>query len=562
MTILTRRQMVQQSSAVLAANTLARPRRSPLSSSHNSVVSSNAASDARSAAVDPELVRSLAMRALDAAKAAGATYADVRVTRIIREYVTTAWSQEAWNDESDSEHLGFGVRALVNGYWGFAGTPYWTASEAARVATTAVAQAKFNAKGPSRAVEFVPIPSVTGSWHTPVTVDPFRISLEEKVEFLRATIVTARHMLPERAGPNTSVGPGLDESYYAAAFTRQEHALATTDGSYVTQTLYRSMADMPIMCNMEGRMISVPAQGVSEAGRGWEMIPGAKVLDQLPGMLDTLLSYVALPSKPVDVGRNTIVCDAVTMAGLLDATFGRATEVDRALGYEANASGTSYLGPDPLTVLGTTVASSAVTLTANRSLPTGLATVQWDAEGIRPEDFTVVRDGTLVDYQTTREQAAWLAPWYTRAGTPVRSHGCAAAENATFLTMQMTPNLALAPAKNGGSFEDLVSGLADGLVIEGGATTTDFQCKNGVIQNGKIFQVKQGKRVAMLKNAAILFNTTDLWKKLTALGGAASVEHVSGSETKGEPSQRTFHTVSAVPAAFKDIAVVDMLKKA
>ena len=562
MTILTRRQMVQQSSAALAAGTLARPRRSHFSPFHNSAVSLNAASDARSAAADPELVRSLAMKAIDAAKAAGATYADVRLTRILRQDLTAYWHEENWHVDDDGTHVGLGVRALVNGYWGFAGTPYWTADEAARVATTAVAQAKVNAKGPSRAVDFTPMPGVTGSWHTPITVDPFRISLEEKVEFLRATIVTARHMLPEQAGPNTSVGPGLAGSFYRAAFTRQEHALATTDGNYVTQTLYRTLAEMPIGWRTDGGYTSVSAQGVTEAGRGWEMIPDARVLDQLPGMLDKLLFYVALPGKPVDVGRNTIVCDATTIAGLVDATFGRATEVDRALGYEANASGTSYLGPDPLAVLGTAVANSAVTLTANRSLPTGLATVQWDAEGMRPEDFTLVRDGMLVDYQTTREQAAWLTPWYARAGTPVRSHGCAAAENATFLTMQMSPNLTLAPAAGGGSFEDLVSGLADGLAIEGGATTTDFQCRNGVIQDGKIFQVKHGKRVAILKNAAILFSTTDLWKKLIALGGAASVVHVPGSETKGEPSQRTFHTLSAVPAAFKDIAVVDMSKKA
>jgi TldD protein len=256
------------------------------------------------------------------------------------------------------------------------------------------------------------------------------------------------------------------------------------------------------------------------------------------------------------------------MARLLDATLGQGTEVDRALGYEANASGTSYLGPDPLTFLGTPVAHEMVTVTANRSLPTGLATVKWDADGVTPEDFTIVKAGTLVDYQTTREQATWLAPWYTKAGTPIRSHGCAAAQDALCFPMQHTPNLALAPAATDASFEDLVAGLSDGIAIQKGFVETDFQCKNGIIraygppQGSYIFQVKNGKRVAKLSHAGILFNATDLWKNVTVLGGAASVQHVPCSEVKGEPSQTTKHTVSVPPGVFKELPMIDLTRKA
>lgn len=558
--VLTRRRFVRQNSTIALAATFGRQRRPPSATSGR--VPDAAREIARGTLVDPALVRTLAMTALDAAKSAGATYADIRVTRTIAEHLQVPWGDLSWAFD-DSEHLGLGVRVLVNGYWGFAATPYWTADESARVATSAVAQAKTNAKGPSRNVVLDPIPVVTGSWNTPVMVDPFHISVEEKLDFLQSTIVTARQMLPKQSRAGGTIEPGVLGRLILATCIRQEEALATTDGSYVTQTLYQSKGQMPIQCMTKSREVFVvPAQGLTLAGRGWEIWRDAKVLDQLPAMLAELESKASLPIKPAEVGRNDLVCDATTVAGILDATLGRATEVDRALGYEANAGGTSYLGPDPLTLLGTVVANPLVTVTANRSLAAGLATVRWDAEGVMPKDFFLVRDGVLVDYQTTREQAAWLAPWYARSGTPVQSHGCAAAANALRLTMQMTPNLTLAPAATAADFETLVSGLSDGIAVESGVTETDFQCRNGTITGGQIFQVKGGKRTALLRNSGILFTTSEFWKNVTALGGTTSVVHAPGSETKGEPSQDTVHTVSVVPAAIKAMALIDVTRKA
>jgi TldD protein len=290
-------------------------------------------------------------------------------------------------------------------------------------------------------------------------------------------------------------------------------------------------------------------------------------------MLDELEAKRQLPYRPVEVGRTAIVCDAATTATVLDATLGRATEVDRAVGYEANATGTSYLGPDPLTVLGTAVANPMITVTANRSLPGGLATVQWDAEGVMPDDFALVREGTLVDYQTTREQAPWLAPWYQKAGISVKSHGCATAGDASVPMLQLTPNLALTPAATAKSYEDLVAGITNGLALEGCTATTDFQCRTGKISGGTIYQIRNGKRVAQIGNAGVLFETSGFWKNVTALGGAASVVQTPQHEVKGEqmlqvkvdlsqPSQSAMHTVSGVPTVVDNLAIIDLTRKA
>ena len=82
------------------------------------------------------------MEALNAAKDAGASYADVRIGRYRRQQVGTREQQVT--GVSDSESLGCGVRCLVNGSWGFAATSVMTkegvqkaAREAARIARAA-----------------------------------------------------------------------------------------------------------------------------------------------------------------------------------------------------------------------------------------------------------------------------------------------------------------------------------------------------------------------------------------------------------------------------------------
>jgi TldD protein len=259
------------------------------------------------------------------------------------------------------------------------------------------------------------------------------------------------------------------------------------------------------------------------------------------------------------------------MAALVDATLALATQVDRALGYEANASGTSYLN-DPLGMLGTyQTASQLVTLTANRSTPTQLATVRWDAEGVAPEDVTLIKQGVLVDYQTTREQASWLAPYYQKIGKPIRSHGHAGAENALVTPLQMLPNLTLAPSPEPTRLEDLIASVRDGFVITGGTVTTDFQARNGTLHAsaGAMHEIKNGRIGKVILDGVVQFDSLDLWKKITALGSAttmASMGHgsfafihggVGSGTTKGEPEQSTPYTVQAAAALIQDQAVVN-----
>jgi TldD protein len=264
------------------------------------------------------------------------------------------------------------------------------------------------------------------------------------------------------------------------------------------------------------------------------------------------------------------------MAALLTETLGTATQLDRALGYEANAAGTSFL-TDPLDMVGKLqVASPLVTVTANRSAPTQLATVKWDTEGVVPQETTLVKDGVLADFQTTREQVAWLAPYYAKTGMPVCSHGYAAAEDALVTTIQMLPNLALAPNPAATQLEDLIANVQKGILITGGSkgqVQTDSQARTGLLWLGSgAREITNGRLGRPVSGGAVQFNTLDFWKKVAVLGGKETTQTIGQGTTafllgghgtaKGQPSQGTSYTAQAVAATILDQPVVNPARKA
>jgi len=490
---------------------------------------------------EPDL-QTLAANAIEAARQAGATYADARLTL----------TRQQRPGSFEGEERGFGVRVLVNGYWGFLASAVWTPDEAARLARVAVAQAQAHSRGKARPVDLGSIPAVSrGEWVMPVKYDPFDIPIGEKLDVMDAFAELVN---------NARFGVWTDQEMN---FRRQRTVFASSEGSSWTQTTYASDARFVVFYHDSYYAgLGIGAAGadfLSSTGRGWEHIADAAIPHAIPQLIED--AELSRHRVPVDVGRYDVVFGAEAMATLVDETLGAATELDRALGYEANAGGTSYLG-DPLAMLGTQhIGSDLVTVTANRSLPGGVATVRWDDEGVVPDEFPLIHNGVLVDYQTSREQAAWLEPYYRRSGKLVRSHGCSAAPSALSMQMQHAPNLALAPSKSPTTFEELVAGTEKGIAVLDLDVSMDQQCLNGM-GNGTMREIVRGKLGRYIRGGSLVFRAPELWKNLVALGGPDTVRWYGRSRSKGQPSQRTTHSVGAVPAKITQLALIDATRKA
>ncbi len=495
---------------------------------------------------DPQ-VAELAARGLESARGAGAVYADVRLT-----YTRTRRFLEI--NVSDEEDMEVGVRALVDGYWGFASGPVWSPDEMARLGREAVHQAKVNTLGKPRDVDLASVPVVQNAhWTTPVQVDPFALSPFEVQDYLAALrIWTEQYGVQGAAGQAFAIV--------------QDEVFSSTIGSYCTQRRYWTEGTLSGEVHVGNERGGVSLPCLSRAGMGWELFTADRIprvrdhslRDELRLRAEESRALLKLPLKPIDVGRYDAAVDATSMARFVDATLGRATELDRALGYEANAGGTSYLS-DPSGMIGHFQAGAPLlTVTANRSEPGAAATVQWDDEGVTADDFPLVKKGVLTDFQTTRESAAWLAG--PSAGAPARSHGCADAPSAMYAPMTHIPNLVMAPG-TAGDFEAMVSSVTDGLAITGANLEMDFQVATG-FGTGTVVAVKNGKRVARLSGAGFLFRSTEFWKSLMAIGGETALRRVGAPALKGEPPQVCYHSVTAPPAVVKGLTLIDPLRKA
>jgi TldD protein len=222
------------------------------------------------------------------------------------------------------------------------------------------------------------------------------------------------------------------------------------------------------------------------------------------------------------------------------------------------------------------VASPHVTVTANRSAPTQLATVKWDDEGVVPPEVTLVKDGVLHDLQTTRDQATRLAPYYQRVGHPVASNGCAAAQDGRHMTLQMRPNFALAPSATSASLEMLLASVKNGFFLEQGEiVSVDAQARNALLR-GRLRKIVHGKLVYDMPGAAVQLNTLDFWKNVQAVGDASTTGVYGSSQDlpllqsvlmpplgrKGQPAQRTSYSAQGVAAVVTNQAIIDPVRKA
>ncbi len=504
---------------------------------------------------DP-LIKQLVQYGIDAAHSSGAVYADMRLTHLKRRRFATWKGADAsvWN-RTDQESMTVGIRALVDGYWGFASGPVWSREEVTRLGHMAVHIARTNALGKRRVVHLAPRAMVKeGHWIMPVKINPFDVNGDEVTDHLGA-IYRYTHRFSQFGFPDLLMH----------GFCMIDKAFGSTDNSYYTQRTFLTEPDARFIYfktpteTFMGNMSHV----LAVSGRGWEMYTEQPIQEHLRRLYEELKEDASLPRKPVDVGRYDTVLDASTVASLVGSTVGAATQLDRVMGYEANAGGTSYIN-DPATMKGALkLGSPMLTVTANRDAVGGASTVKWDDEGVEPDPFTLVNEGVLTDFQTGRESAGWAREWDegNTGQNTFRSHGCVGAPEAVDAPLIHNANLVMKPGDRAADIAELASDMQKGTVIKWGTVTMDFQQLNGY-GRGSVYEVKDGKRVAALHGAGVLLRAPEFWKSLLAVGGVGSVKRYGLNAKKGQPGQVCSYSVDAAPVLVKDLTIIDRLRKA
>ncbi|WP_167475678.1 TldD/PmbA family protein [Nocardia arthritidis] len=445
----------------------------------------------------------LADAALSTARVAGAEHADLRVHRLVTQSIRLRDGRvESITNATD---LGFAVRVIVDGTWGFASHAALTPDTAAEVATRAVTVAKTLRALNRERVELAAEPAYDTTWVSDYAVDPFDVPTADKVALLQ-----------DYSG-RLSAADGVDHVTGSVLQVKEQTFYADTAGSRITQQRVR--------LHPQFEAVTVdPAAGAFEtmrtlappAGRGWEYVTGADETWDWGGELAQIPAWLAEKVKAPSAiaGPTDLVIDPTNLWLTIHESIGHATEYDRAIGYESAYAGTSFATPDQLGTLkyGTPI----MHVTGDRTVEHGLATVGYDDEGVAGQQWDLVRDGILVGYQLDRV----FAP---RLGLS-RSNGCSYADSPHHVPIQRMANVSLQPDPvRDTSTEELISRVDDGIYIVGDRSwSIDMQRYNFQFTGQRFFRIRNGRLDGQLRDVAYQATTTDFWGAMEAVGGAST----------------------------------------
>jgi len=485
--------------------------------------------------------RDLILYALDQVMAAGADYADVRISR--------HWSQgvgvreEKLIEASRSESYGIGVRALVGGSWGFSATRKMDRENVAAVAKEAAETAAANNKIVPGTVELAPVKSYPHAhWATPFEIDPESIPIEEKAELLFAASRAALRV------------PGVKFVSGRIGSAKERRLTATSDGSLIDQRYVRISPNLDITAiAADGRDFQSRGSCVEPSAMGWEYVLAC----DLPGNAARWAeeAVMKLGAKPVEPGVWDLVVHPSNLWLTIHENIGHPTELDRALGYEANYAGTSFVSP-PETMIGKLrYGPEFMQIIGDRTQAGGCATTGWDDEGVPADEWHIIQDGVFVDYQTTREQAAWIAPL-----TGVhRSHGCAYGMDWKSMPFQRMPNVSLMPNPKDLSEDDVIAACDRGVYVEGrGSYSIDQQRYNFQFGGQVFWEIRNGKKVRPLRDVAYYGRTPEFWNSLALIGGEQTYFlGASSSDAKGQPVQLNAVSHGCPIALFRNVNILN-----
>ncbi|MBA3321290.1 MAG: TldD/PmbA family protein [Pyrinomonadaceae bacterium] len=476
----------------------------------------------------------LADVALATAKRAGASYADIRINRYRFEAINTRERQV--QQVSRSQSFGFGVRVLWQGTWGFAASREVTPAEVRRVTQEAVGIARANAAHQRKRITLAPAPKAVTSWRSTFERDPFDVPLDDKIQFLLK--------LNEKA----LAVKGVSFINSGLVFVNEQKFFASTDGSRIEQYLIRSNPSFNVTAvNRDNGDFQTRASLLGPKGIGYEYLTQHDWLKEAE--LAGNEAVMKLQAKPVAPDKYDLLLHPTHLFLTIHESVGHSTELDRALGWEADYAGTSFLTPDKTGKF--QFASKIVNLYADRTQQGGLATTGYDDDGVAAQKWHLIKDGLFVDWQTTRD----LAPLIGRK----TSYGCSYADSWGSVPFPRMPNVSLEPAKENNKLEDLAADIKDGILFHGrGSYSIDQQRYNFQFGGQTFYEIKNGKVGAMLRDVAYQSRTPDFWNACDMLGGQSTYE-LSGSfnDGKGQPGQSNAVSHGCPIARFRGINVLN-----
>src|SRR5713101_6411927 len=478
-------------------------------------------------------MKQLALQALDSALRSAVSYADVRVVESRDRELATKNGKPG--QVSGSESAGLGIRVLADSCWGFAATDDLSKSGVESAAALAVDIARSSGLAKKQDVALAPEEKYEVTWVAPCHIDPFSVSVEQQLSLLLAIDAELRR------------NPGITLAQTSMVFQRVRQVFVSSLGSVIDQTRTSSGAGFEAY-SFRGDEIQKRSYPNSFGGqhqlKGYELIQELALLDHAPRVAEEAVALHSADKCPE--GCLDLIVDGTQLALQVHESIGHPIELDRVLGSEANYAGMSFLTLDQLDRL--RYGSDIVNVVCDARLEhgPGLGTFAFDDEGVPAQGTDIIRDGRFVGYMTSRETAAEVGQ--------ERSNGTMRADGWARIPLIRMTNVSLKP---GEQTLDEVFDAGRGIYMETNRSWSiddkrynfQFGCEIG-------WEIRDGKRVRMLKNPSYSGISTEFWNSLDAICSRDEWT-LWGTPNcgKGQPQQVMGTGHGASPSRFRQIKI-------
>ena len=481
-------------------------------------------------------MKSLAQLALDSAVALRASYADARLVRIRNRGLTTKNGRVGHASESDS--LGIAIRVIADGAWGFAASSDLSRRAVESTAVQAVEIAKASARVKQQDVRLAPEPPAVAEWSTPFRIDPFTTSIEQNIKLLLKVDGELRAV------------KGVTLAETGMNFAREESWFLSSEGADIHQTKYSSGAGYTAYSfqKSEIQKRSHPNSfGGQWQSKGYELIEELQLLENARRVGEEAVALHHADQCPE--GVFTVILDGSQLGLQIHESIGHPIELDRVLGMEANFAGTSFLTLDKLRNLRYGSELVNVVADARQQHGPGLGMFAYDDEGVAAQCTPIITQGEFTGYLSSRETAHTIDA--TRSGGTLRAEGW------NRLPIIRMTNVSILPGEKPLTREQLIADTEHGIYMETNKSWSiddkrynfQFGCEIG-------WEIKNGKRVRMLKNPSYSGITTEFWNSMDAICSRDEwVLWGTPNCGKGQPQQVIGTGHGAAPARFRNIKV-------
>ncbi|MEM2589208.1 MAG: TldD/PmbA family protein [Candidatus Bathyarchaeia archaeon] len=432
--------------------------------------------------------------ALEEAAKRGASYADIRISEILNENLTVKNGEP--ETISFSQLKGFGVRVIVNGAWGFAGSVNVSKEEIKRCVKLAVDIAKASAMLKKKEVVLAAEKIYREKYATSFKKDPFKVSLEEKLKVL----VEASRFLKE-------FSPLVNVSYAHYRGYRENKFFMSSEGAEINQQITWCGGGISAIAvkGSEVQVRSYPSAFRGDfATSGYEFFESLALLDHAKNVGEELIQL--FEAKKCPSGEMDLILRGDQLALQIHESCGHPTELDRVLGTEADYAGTSFLTPEKLGKF--RYGSEKVNIVADATVPLGLGTFGFDDEGVKAKKVYLIKEGIFVGYQSSRETAAQL-------GLKESSGGMRADSPLALPLIRMT-NINLLPGDY--NADEIIEDTKEGvLMITNRSWSIDDKRINFQFGTEIGWLIKNGGIERMVKNPTYMGVTPQFWGSCDAV---------------------------------------------